>query len=151
HRPHPPLRPSGRRRGAAHQRRDPPLAAGDGGDRRRPLPGLRLDRGRRVVPPERRRRLARRYRRRPAAARSGPAAARLRGDFRMKALRSVLAFLFFAALVLPAWGEGPVTIRVGKLLDGKGGAMNDVTVVIEGSKIVAVETKPRENPTWDLR
>ena len=33
----------------------------------------------------------------------------------MKALRSVLAFLLFAALALPAWGEGPVTIRVGKL------------------------------------
>jgi imidazolonepropionase-like amidohydrolase len=69
----------------------------------------------------------------------------------MKALRSVLALLLFAALVLPAWGEGPVTIRVGKLLDGRGGAMSDVTVVVEGSRIVRIETRPRENPTWDLR
>ncbi|HSU81688.1 MAG TPA: amidohydrolase family protein [Thermoanaerobaculia bacterium] len=69
----------------------------------------------------------------------------------MKALRSVLALLLFAALVLPARGEGPVTIRVGKLLDGRGGALSDVTVVVEGSRIVRIETKPRENPTWDLR
>lgn len=48
-----------------------------------------------------------------------------------------------------------VTVRVGRLLDGRGGALNDVTVVIEGSRIVsvktAVETKPAGNPTWDLR
>jgi len=69
----------------------------------------------------------------------------------MKALRSVLALLLFAAFALPAWGAEPVTIRVGKLLDGKGGSMSDVTVVIEGSRIVGIETKPRENPTWDLR
>jgi imidazolonepropionase-like amidohydrolase len=69
----------------------------------------------------------------------------------MKTLGSILALLLLAALTSPAWGEGPVTIRVGKLLDGKGGAMSDVTVVVEGSRIVRIETKPRENPTWDLR
>ncbi|HEY4593725.1 MAG TPA: hypothetical protein VIJ61_15020, partial [Thermoanaerobaculia bacterium] len=73
----------------------------------------------------------------------------------MRALRSALALLSFAALVLPAWGAEPVTIRVGKLLDGRGGSMSDVTIVVEGSKIIgikpAVEKTPRENPTWDLR
>jgi imidazolonepropionase-like amidohydrolase len=69
----------------------------------------------------------------------------------MKALRSVPALLLLALVALPARGEGPVTIRVGKLLDGKGGAMSDVTVVIEGSRIVGIEAKPRGNPTWDLR
>src|SRR6185369_13020983 len=61
------------------------------------------------------------------------------------------ALLLFATLALPARGAEPVTLRVGKLLDGKGGAMSDVTVVIEGSKIVGIEKTPRENPTWDLR
>ncbi|PYQ62674.1 MAG: amidohydrolase [Acidobacteria bacterium] len=69
----------------------------------------------------------------------------------MRTLRSVLALLLFAAFVLPAWGAEPVTIRVGKLLDGKGGAMSDVTIVVEGSRIVGIEKTPRENPTWDLR
>ncbi|HEY0513118.1 MAG TPA: hypothetical protein VGH73_14510, partial [Thermoanaerobaculia bacterium] len=52
-------------------------------------------------------------------------------------------------------GDGPVTIRVGKLLDGRGGALTDVTVVLDGSRIRAIDRsidpKPRENPTWDLR
>jgi imidazolonepropionase-like amidohydrolase len=46
---------------------------------------------------------------------------------------------------------GPVTIRVGKLLDGRGGSMTDVTIVLDGSRIRSIEPKPRENPTWDLR
>src|SRR4051794_13734527 len=69
----------------------------------------------------------------------------------MRALRSALALLSFAALVLPAWGAEPVTLRVGKLLDGRGGSMSDVTVIVEGSRIVGIEKTPRENPTWDLR
>jgi len=70
-------------------------------------------------------------------------------------VRSALALLLLLGLAAPGHGEepaqGPVTIRVGKLLDGRGGAMSDVTVVVEGSRIVAIEPKPRENPTWDLR
>jgi imidazolonepropionase-like amidohydrolase len=69
----------------------------------------------------------------------------------MKAFRILLTLLLLAVLALPARGEEPVTIRVGKLLDGKGGSMSDVTVVIEGSRIVRIEAKPVENPTWDLR
>jgi imidazolonepropionase-like amidohydrolase len=67
----------------------------------------------------------------------------------MKGFRII--FVLLLLLAVPAQGAEPVTLRVGKLLDGKGGSMSDVTVVIEGSKIVAVETKPRESPTWDLR
>lgn len=44
-----------------------------------------------------------------------------------------------------------ITLRAGKVLDGRGGAMNEATVVIEGSRIAAVETRPRENATYDLR
>ncbi|MFL6231511.1 MAG: amidohydrolase family protein [Thermoanaerobaculia bacterium] len=70
----------------------------------------------------------------------------------MKALRSVPALLLLLAMMaLPVRGEGPVTLRVGKLLDGRGGAMSDVTVVVEGSRIVGIEKTPRGNPTWDLR
>jgi imidazolonepropionase-like amidohydrolase len=51
----------------------------------------------------------------------------------------------------PVASRGPVTIRVGKLLDGRGGAMTDATVVVEGSRIVAVEAKPKADATYDLR
>ena len=64
------------------------------------------------------------------------------------------ALLALLVLGAPARSEsekaGRITIRVGRLLDGRGGALNDATVVIEGSRIVAVETKPAGNPTWDL-
>ena len=45
----------------------------------------------------------------------------------------------------------PLTIRAGRLLDGKGGALNDVTVTVEGSRIVSVEPSGKGTPTWDLR
>jgi imidazolonepropionase-like amidohydrolase len=51
----------------------------------------------------------------------------------------------------PARKPGPVTIRVGKLLDGRGGAMSDVTIVLDGSRIRSVDPVQEENPTWDLR
>jgi imidazolonepropionase-like amidohydrolase len=52
----------------------------------------------------------------------------------------------------PAAGSGErITIRAGKLLDGRGGAMSDATVVVEGSRIVAVEPRGRRDATWDLR
>jgi imidazolonepropionase-like amidohydrolase len=71
---------------------------------------------------------------------------------RMKTLLSLLILLCLVAPTGAAPGtNGPVTIRVGRLLDGRGGAMNDVTVVLDGSRIAAIDPKPRENPTWDLR
>jgi imidazolonepropionase-like amidohydrolase len=70
----------------------------------------------------------------------------------MKTLLSLLIFLAFTgAAPGDDPGNRPVTIRVGRLLDGRGGAMNDVTVVLDGSRIAAIDPKPRENPTWDLR
>jgi imidazolonepropionase-like amidohydrolase len=70
-------------------------------------------------------------------------------------LLSLLIILCFVAFTGAAPGDHPgnrpVTIRVGRLLDGRGGAMNDVTVVLDGSRIAAIDPKPRENPTWDLR
>jgi len=73
----------------------------------------------------------------------------------MKTPRFLLSLLILLALMGAAPGNHPgnqpVTIRVGRLLDGRGGAMNDVTVVLDGSRIAAIDPKPRENPTWDLR
>ena len=65
---------------------------------------------------------------------------------------ALLAFLVLGAPArsVPEKAER-ITVRVGRLLDGRGGALNDATVVIEGSRIVAVETKSAGNPTWDLR
>lgn len=45
----------------------------------------------------------------------------------------------------------PFTIRAGRLLDGKGGVLDDVTVTVEGSRIVSVEPGGKGTPTWDLR
>jgi imidazolonepropionase-like amidohydrolase len=78
----------------------------------------------------------------------------------MKGLRYVLPLLLLLGLAgvarpqpaaAPARKPGPVTIRVGKLLDGRGGAMNDVTIVLDGSHIRSVDPIQEENPTWDLR
>jgi imidazolonepropionase-like amidohydrolase len=51
----------------------------------------------------------------------------------------------------PKGNGGPITIRVGKLLDGRGGVLHDATVVVEGSRIVAVEPKTQADVTYDLR
>jgi imidazolonepropionase-like amidohydrolase len=78
----------------------------------------------------------------------------------MKTSRSALAcLLLILGMARPgtpadppaARNDGPITVRVGKLLDGRGGAMNDATVVVEGSRIVAVEPRPRADATYDLR
>jgi imidazolonepropionase-like amidohydrolase len=47
--------------------------------------------------------------------------------------------------------SAPVILHVGKLLDGRGGAREDVTVTVQGSKIVAVEAGSKARPTYELR
>jgi imidazolonepropionase-like amidohydrolase len=74
---------------------------------------------------------------------------------------SALALILLALCALPistarAQAPEPVTIRAGRLLDGRGGAREDVTVTVEGSRIVAVNAvvsadKTKAKPTWDLR
>lgn len=46
---------------------------------------------------------------------------------------------------------GPVTIRAGRLLDGRGGVREDVTVTVQGSRIVSVEPGGTGKADWDLR
>ena len=64
-------------------------------------------------------------------------------------------FLFSLTLLLAAAGaalaeDSPITIRVGKLLDGKGGSIENATITVQGSKIVSVEKAGGGAPTWDL-
>lgn len=71
----------------------------------------------------------------------------------MRRFALALTLLLASALPSPAVDapNAPVTIRVGKLLDGKGGAIENATVTVHGGKIVAVERGETGTPTWDLR
>jgi len=67
-------------------------------------------------------------------------------------LRSFRSFFFLAlTFAAAALAQEPVTLRVGKLLDGRGGSRENVTVTVEGSRIVKVEPGEVAKPTWDLR
>jgi imidazolonepropionase-like amidohydrolase len=60
---------------------------------------------------------------------------------------AALALLFTAGTA----SSDPVTLHVGKLLDGRGGAQTDVTVTIQGSRIVSIEKGTHGTPTYELR
>jgi imidazolonepropionase-like amidohydrolase len=67
----------------------------------------------------------------------------------MRTFRIVcIATALFAATVFPQ--ERPVTIRVGTMLDGKGGVQQNTNVVVQGSKIVRLDPNVAA-PTYDLR
>jgi hypothetical protein len=58
-------------------------------------------------------------------------------------------------LLLPALAAAqsqarPVVIRASTVLDGKGGVLRDVALVIQGTKIVRIDSNPSE-ATYDLR
>jgi imidazolonepropionase-like amidohydrolase len=66
--------------------------------------------------------------------------------------RSFFILALLLATAVPALAaDSPVTIRVGKLLDGRGGSMENATITVQGSKIVSVEKGGNGTPTWDLR
>jgi imidazolonepropionase-like amidohydrolase len=67
-------------------------------------------------------------------------------------MRKIHSFIFVVlAFALPfAAQERPVTIRAGALLDGKGGALQNATITVQGSKILRVGPGAA-NPTYDLR
>jgi imidazolonepropionase-like amidohydrolase len=50
----------------------------------------------------------------------------------------------------PAPSPRTVTVRVGKLLDGRGGSIENATVTITGSRIVAVDRQPHAAVTYNL-
>src|SRR5215203_4006702 len=60
--------------------------------------------------------------------------------------------LAIAALCLApaaASAQTPITIKAARVLDGKGGMLANAAVVVEGSKIVRIETNPKQ-VTYDL-
>lgn len=65
--------------------------------------------------------------------------------------RSVLALLLSLATAgsLAAAGA-PVTIHAARLLDGRGGALDDVTVTVQGGRITNVDHGKTGTPTWEL-
>jgi imidazolonepropionase-like amidohydrolase len=66
--------------------------------------------------------------------------------------RSILTLALLLVTTTTAVAADPaVTLRVGKLLDGRGGAIEDATVTIQDGKIVSVERGGTGTPTWDLR
>ena len=66
-------------------------------------------------------------------------------------LAALILHLATAATSSAAPADTPVTIRVGKLLDGRGGSIEDATITVQGSKIVSVERGGNGTPNWDLR
>jgi len=65
-----------------------------------------------------------------------------------RSLLLVAVALLFAGL---AKAEPPITLHVGKLLDGRGGFKENVTVTIQGSRITAVEAGSQGTPTYELK
>jgi len=66
--------------------------------------------------------------------------------------RSLLAALLSVTLAGSALAaDAPITLHVGKLLDGKGGSRENVTVTVQGSRITSVEAGSRGTPTYELK
>jgi len=64
--------------------------------------------------------------------------------------RFALALLLSLALAGSLLADTPVTIHAARLLDGRGGAQDDVTVTIQGGHITDVARGKVGNPTWEL-
>ena len=62
----------------------------------------------------------------------------------------VVATLFLPAAAAVQAQTRPVVIRATTVLDGKGGVLHDVALVIQGTKIVRIDSNPAE-ATYDLR
>lgn len=66
----------------------------------------------------------------------------------MRVLSTVLTMLFLPALL--AAQATPISIRAGRLLDGRGGAQSNATVVIEQGAISRVDANAAGTATYDL-
>src|SRR5262245_16447218 len=62
----------------------------------------------------------------------------------------IVAALFIPVAATAQSQAGRVVIRASTLFDGKGGVFRDVALVIEGTKIVRIDSNPSE-ATYDLR
>jgi len=76
-----------------------------------------------------------------------------RGNRTRMAAKSTLWLFLVAVLVLPepARAQGrPIVIRAATLLDGKGGVMRNVSIVVQGTRIASIDSNARA-VTYDLR
>ena len=56
----------------------------------------------------------------------------------MRVLLSIVLLYTSAAVFTAAQATSPITIRAGKLIDGRGGVQQNVVVRVDGDKIVSV-------------
>lgn len=65
----------------------------------------------------------------------------------------ILVVLWLCLRVLAQVSEStrPIVIRAGTLLDGKGGTLHDVRITIQGSKIVAIDSRNGQPIDYDFR
>ena len=69
------------------------------------------------------------------------------------AVKSILWFFLIAGLVLPELAraqERPTVIRAATLLDGKGGVMHNVSIVVQGTRITSIDSNAH-SVTYDLK
>ena len=67
----------------------------------------------------------------------------------MRRLVAAVFILWSSLTVAPAQGPQTITIRAGRLIDGRGGSVRDALIVIDGPTITRVG-KATTNPTYDL-
>jgi imidazolonepropionase-like amidohydrolase len=66
-------------------------------------------------------------------------------------LASVTALILLAGSAAADSPSTPITLHVGKLLDGKGGARENVTVTVQGAKILSIVPGIKGKPTYELK
>src|SRR5688572_26469897 len=65
-------------------------------------------------------------------------------------MRMMLPFSLILLTAAPVAAQDAIIIRAGTLFDGHAGAQRNVSVVVEGSRIVRVDGNPASTPTYDF-
>ncbi|HEX3127764.1 MAG TPA: amidohydrolase family protein [Thermoanaerobaculia bacterium] len=63
---------------------------------------------------------------------------------------ALLLFLATTGALRATPADTPVTIHAARLLDGRGGALDDVTVTVQGGRITSVDHGKAGKPDWEL-
>jgi imidazolonepropionase-like amidohydrolase len=66
-------------------------------------------------------------------------------------MKRLLCAVVLGFVPVLAYAQEAIVIRAGTVLDGRGGTMRDVAVVVRGSIIDRINTAPSGTPTYDLR
>ena len=68
----------------------------------------------------------------------------------MKGIVRVRATFFLVAIPILASAQTSVTVRAGRLIDGRGATRQNVDIVIDGKRIARITSAARGNATYDL-